>query len=86
MREFFIKLWSKREHRCENCGEWLGKEPLSHMFDHTLEKSKYPELKYEEDNIMFLCLGCHDNKTRGFMSEKITERIRMLKEKYNIFG
>ena len=85
MRNFLYPIWNRRLHYCESCGEWLGNEPLSYHFDHTLEKSKYPELKYEEDNIMLLCLQCHDKKTRGFMNEKITERIRILKKKYNIF-
>jgi len=86
MRKFFLELWNKRRHYCENCGEWLGNIPLSYHFDHTLEKSKYPELKYEEDNIEILCLKCHDEKTRGVISEKIKERIEQLKEKFHIFA
>src|SRR6478752_5008982 len=74
--EFFLGIWKKRTpHNCENCGKWLGPEPLSYMFDHLLEKSKYPELKYEEENICYLCLECHDNKTRGLISEKIQNLI-----------
>ena len=48
MREFFRTIWNKRKkHECENCGKWLGKEPLSYMFDHLLEKSKHTYLKFE---------------------------------------
>ena len=82
---FFLGLWKKRVHVCENCGERLGDQPFSYFFDHTLEKSKYPELKEEEENIMLLCFECHDKKTRGFITEIIRKRIEYLKEKYHIF-
>ena len=65
LREFFFSIWNKRYHYCVICGRWLGDEPLSYMFDHILEKDKYPDLKYEEENIALLCLDCHDCKTRG---------------------
>jgi len=84
MFDFFKALWNKRKHECENCGKWLGKEPLSYMFDHLLEKSKYPQLTLEEDNIMLVCLQCHDEKSRGFASEKVRERIEKVKEKFDI--
>lgn len=85
MREFFLEIWAKRKiHKCEMCGEWLGSEPLSYMFDHILEKSVYPELKFEEDNIAYLCLLCHDNKTRGFPSESYLQKINETKIKYNL--
>jgi hypothetical protein len=83
MHKFFMSIWRKRkEHKCENCKIPLGNEPLSYMFDHLLEKSKYPELKYEEDNIFLTCLMCHDKKTRGFITEIVKERINFVKEKY----
>ena len=83
--EFFLRLWNKRRHVCENCGEGLGNQPFSYFFDHTLEKSKYPELKTEEENIMFLCFNCHDKKTRGFYSEIISNRRDYLLQKYHTF-
>lgn len=83
MRDFFLQLWKKRKHECENCGKWLGNEPLSYMFDHLLEKSKYPDLKFEEENIMMVCLECHDNKTRGFLTETVIAKINAVKD---LFG
>ena len=85
MWEFFLQIWKKRIHLCTNCGGRLGNRPFSYFFDHTLEKSKYPELKFEEDNIMLLCLSCHDKKTRGFYSEIIKEKIKLLKEEFNVY-
>jgi len=81
---FFLEIWKERPHKCINCKKWLGNEPLSYMFDHLLEKSKYPELKYEELNICILCLECHDNKTRGFVSETIKKLIEIVKNQFNI--
>jgi hypothetical protein len=86
MQKFFLQVWNKRkEHRCEECNQSLGREPLSYMFDHILEKQRYPQLKFEEENIQYLCLLCHDKKTRGFISEKINNKIVFVKNKFNIF-
>jgi 5-methylcytosine-specific restriction endonuclease McrA len=84
MNEFFLQVWNKRkQHDCENCGKWLGNEPLSYMFDHLLEKSKYPELKHEEENIMLVCLECHDNKTRGFLTDLVRAKIDDVRKKFD---
>ena len=84
MNVFFLQIWNKRKkHDCENCGKWLGNEPLSYMFDHLLEKSKYPELKYEEDNICLLCLNCHDDKTRSNLTDLIRAKIEEVKKKFD---
>jgi 5-methylcytosine-specific restriction endonuclease McrA len=84
LHEFFLQIWDKNpKHECENCGKWLGKEPLSYMFDHLLEKSKYPDLATEEDNIMIVCLECHDNKTRGFLTDLVRQKIEKVRTKYN---
>ena len=82
MNVFFLQIWNKKKHECENCGKWLGKEPLSYMFDHLLEKSKYPELKYEEENIMLVCLECHDNKTRGFLTDLVKQKIEEVRKRF----
>ena len=83
MREFFLSIWKKKLHRCENCDAHLGSEPLSYMFDHVLEKSKYPDLRYEEENICMLCLDCHSDKTNCKLSDFMKEKIKKVKE---IFG
>jgi len=82
-REMFLNIWKKRPHRCENCDAHLGSEPLSYMFDHVLEKSKYPDLRYEEENICMLCLDCHSDKTNCKLSDFMKEKIKKVKE---IFG
>lgn len=82
--QFFNGIWITRMHRCEVCGAPLGHEPRSYMFDHLLEKNKYPELEFKEDNIALVCLECHDKKTRGFINDKYQELINFVITKYNI--
>lgn len=85
MKEFFLSIWNKRlPHKCEECGANLGSTPHSYYFDHILEKQKHPALMYTEENIAYLCLWCHDKKTRGFYSETFKQKINHLKTKYNI--
>jgi hypothetical protein len=82
--DFFMEIWKSRPHKCESCGMCLGREPRSYMFDHILEKKLYPELALLEDNIALVCLECHDNKTRGFLSDFYTEKINFVKTKFNV--
>lgn len=82
MYEFFLSIWKKKPHRCESCDKWLGNEPASYMFDHLLEKNKYPDLAFDENNIAIVCLECHDNKTRGFASDIIKDKIQQVKDYY----
>ena len=83
MKEFFMDFWkNNKQHTCEVCSKHLGDEPRTYMFDHVLEKSKYPELAFVEENIMYLCLECHDEKTRGHHSDVTIKRIEYLKAKY----
>jgi 5-methylcytosine-specific restriction endonuclease McrA len=53
------------------------------MFDHLLEKSKYPDLKLEEENIMLVCLECHDLKTRGFITDFVRAKIEEVRKKFD---
>lgn len=87
MKDFFLEIWKERyPHNCVICNEPLGNEPKTYMFDHCLEKGvgKYKHLAYNKDNIFYLCLECHDKKTRGFMPEFYKEEQEKLKTKYNI--
>jgi len=81
---FFMSIWHARLHECEICMAKLGEEPLSYMFDHLLEKSKYPNLRFEKENIALVCLTCHDNKSRGIINEKYQERINFVRTKFNV--
>jgi len=68
--EFFLSIWNKSPHYCKACGIYLGDEPKNYMFDHLLEKSKYPEYRLTEENIFVCCLDDHTRKTNGFPHPK----------------
>lgn len=60
-KDFFVSVWNKRQHRCEICLKPLGYTPRSHFFHHILEKgeSRYAHLRYEEENIIIVCMDHH---------------------------
>ena len=82
MWNFFYQIWENRVHRCEICNISLGLLPQSYMFDHIIEKSKRPDLKFVSDNIVLTCLECHSCKSNGHPKEKHLQLINKLKEKY----
>lgn len=83
MKMFFMDIWNKLPVKvCWSCGIWLGSEPATYMFDHLLEKSKYPHLKFTEDNIFICCLECHDAKNKGYPKVAHEEAIQRAKEKF----
>jgi len=85
MHEFFISIWNKRPHKSEISGEWLGNETLSIFFHHILEKNKYPEAEYDEENIILVTWEEHDNVGADmYKYEEINKRRELLKIKYNI--
>lgn len=73
--QFYRQIWNKQPHVCQSCNANLGSEMKSYMFDHLLEKSKYPDFAFEEDNIMIVCLQCHNRKTNGHPTPIHQERI-----------
>lgn len=79
MSDFFDLIWRIRPHRCQSCGEDLGNEPRTYMFDHLLDKSKYPEFKFDRANIFICCLQCHSSKTNGHPTESHQAAINAAK-------
>lgn len=75
-----MEIWNERPHFSEVSGEYLGKEPLTYMFDHALEKSVYPEFALNKDNIILCTLLEHDAKSRGFPLPKHAELIDKIKK------
>jgi 5-methylcytosine-specific restriction endonuclease McrA len=59
-RDFYLDIWHASAHKCQNCGCGLGSVPNGIFFHHVLFKSKRPDLRYVPENIMLLCLQCHD--------------------------
>lgn len=80
----FMEIWKERPHKSEVSGSVLWSEPKSWMFDHLLEKSKYPELKYDKRNIVLVTFEEHERKTNGFPDERHRELIEKAKKFYGL--
>jgi len=80
--ELFKEIFKERGPYSEISGDYLGKEPLSWMFDHLLNKSKYPHLRYEKDNILMVTFEEHELKTNGNPLPKHVEAIEKAREKF----
>jgi len=80
--KFYMKIWEKRKHVCAYCGCTLFGMPKTYNFDHILEKSSFPKLRREKDNIALTCLECHNEKT----SWRYTDTMRqIIKHTVNLF-
>jgi hypothetical protein len=85
MRDFFISIWKKREHRSEVSGEYLGNEPLSVFFHHILPKEKHKQAALDDDNIILLTLDEHSNVENDmYKYEEVNTRRDLLKAKYDL--
>lgn len=81
--KFLRGLWNQIQvHKCENCNTKLGNEFKKWFADHILNKSKFPELRYEEFNIWWLCLICHRNKTDLNLSPIMIKKINQTLKYY----
>lgn len=80
----FTEIWMKRKHYSEVSGKWLGEEALSTLFHHILPKSKYPEARFDEENIILLTFEEHDQvEIDSSFYEEINKRRDKLKLKYD---
>lgn len=83
MCEFFKQIWNKKPHKSEISGDYIGPEPLSIYFHHILPKEKYPEAKFDEENIILLTWQEHDQVEMDmFRFHEVNERRNVLKVKY----
>ena len=71
MWQFYKYLWNKAKgkRKCQICSIPLCGENLSIYHEHLLEKSTWPQFKYEEKNMILICSDCHSLKTNGFPKE-----------------
>ena len=53
---------------CQRCGK--NKDDIGLDVDHIKERSKYPELELELNNLQTLCKDCHLQKTLSFNQQK----------------
>lgn len=51
---FYVKIWNASNKRCQITGRYLGNEPLTTFFHHILPKSRFPEYRWCEWNILMV--------------------------------
>lgn len=85
MIDFFLSIWKIKPHKSEISGKFLGYEPLTIFFHHILPSRKYPEAKYDPENIILLTFLEHQKVEQDiYFYEEINNRRNQLKIKYNI--
>ena len=85
MRDFFLSIWKKKPHFSEVSGKFLGNEPRTTFFHHILPKSKYPDIAFDEENIILLTWEEHDQVENDiYRYEEVNNRRKYLKLKYNL--
>ena len=83
LQDIFLQIWKKKHHYSEESGEYLGSEPLSIFFHHILPKEKYPQARFDEENIILLTLDEHSNvENNMYKYEEVNKRREQLKLKY----
>lgn len=81
--EFFLRIWKKRQHYSEISGIFLGHTPKTIFFHHILSKSKYPDHRFDEENIILLTFEEHQKVEQDmYFYEEINKRRKQLLEKY----
>jgi hypothetical protein len=88
-RALFIRLWMEREdadghHYSALSGKRLPEKFSTLYFDHLLERSKYPELEFEEENIIIILPDEHQLKTNGNPLPKHKILIEKAKERFKV--
>lgn len=84
--EFYQKCWNHYPHICQNCGKVL--QNFSPSFcAHLLTKAAFPRIRYNVDNVVILCLPCHDTldcrkKTEMKIWGELEQRIEKLRSDY----
>ena len=61
--KMFLTIWAERPHYCtnKNCRKYLGEEPMAHYFAHIRSKGAKNDLRFDKENIVLLCLSCHQD-------------------------
>jgi hypothetical protein len=84
-KDFYMKIWTSREHKSEISHEFLGREPLSIYFHHILPKKDFPLFRHNPDNILLVTFDEHNIIERGVKKYEIlsTKYSKLLREYAN---
>ena len=84
---FYKEIWAAWPHRCFECNDKLGSIPSNYMFHHLLEKNanKRPDLRHTPENIVLLCLRCHDQvRLAPGKTPKTEQRAKEIEKLFSI--
>ena len=70
--------------QCENCGGWIPGENKTLYHHHVLPKAKYPQYKYDIQNLMLLCQDCHSKTENGYPGEEVRKRTEQAHKQFGI--
>ena len=77
--DFYVEVWHKRVHRCNECGIGLGPVHSNWMFHHLVEKrmQKYYscDIRHDQENVVLVCLTCHDQVRLNIDKVPIIKRM-----------
>ena len=79
---FFLQIWKTVEKKCQSCGRNIYGPPKPLYFDHLLEKNKYPEFRFERENMYICCGDCHAKKNIGNPTAKHKLAIQIAETKF----
>lgn len=85
MIKLFKSIWKQRAHKSEVSGKKIYGEIKSFYFHHILPSRKYPQAKYDPENIIILTADEHASvEIDKYKYEEINKRREKLKAKYNL--
>lgn len=80
---FYCLIWSKRRHEDFETGEPIYGELSTLYMHHCLPKSKYPKLRYVEENIVIVSWATHSKAEANLdLVPKIKQYTEYLLKKY----
>lgn len=83
--ELYKSIWKERKQTSEVSGKKIYGEPKTIYFHHILPKSKYPQAKYDPENIILITGDEHATvEMNKYKYEEINKRREKLKIKYNV--
>ena len=83
--DFFLSIWRSRPHKSEISGIKIYGECKTIYMHHILPSRKFPEAKYDPQNLIILLPDEHGNvENDHFRYEEINKRREQLKIKYGL--
>lgn len=84
--KFYLEIWNDRLHKSDLTGKYLGFEMKTIFFHHLLPKSKYPDYRHCEWNILLCEDKWHSQieTNPNLLPEELFDKLHGLTEKARI--